>query len=179
MIDSTIAQLNKLRGEPERIVICMEKDHNSASVIWQQRRWRRWRMMDGVTAEDKPAETPEDYRILEMFYIAVDTVLRSMKYWIEKNQPLLKPFSLFAPSGFSKLVKNFKTAHDLLPCLSTFCETYNMYAFRCDDKLFNFARSFKKFDYTTISNSDEDNQEEEEDSDNEKLSPACSLREMV
>ena len=118
-------------------------------------------MMDGETAEDKPAETPEDHWIREMFYVAVDTVLSSMQLRFEKNKPLFKAFSLFTPTHFYELVKNFKTAHNLQPCLNTFCEIYSLDAFRCADELFNFSRSSKKFDNSTIPNSNEDNQEED------------------
>ena len=102
----------------------------------------------------------------------------TMKPRLEKSQPLLRAFCLFAPTCFSKLVKNFRTAHDLQPFLNTFCEIYSLDAFRCADEPFNFARSFKKFDYTTISSSDEDNQEEKDDSDNDKFSAEC-FDEMV
>ena len=92
-----------------------------------------------------------------------------MKHRFEKTTQSVTQSVYFVPSRFSELVKNFKTAHDLQTCVNTFCETYNMDAFRCADELFNFARSFKKFDHTIVSNSDEDNQEED-DSDNDKLS---------
>ena len=36
IINSSIAQLNQLRGKPERIIRCIEKDYDSESVVWQQ-----------------------------------------------------------------------------------------------------------------------------------------------
>ena len=102
----------------------------------------------------------------------------TMKPRLEKSQPLLRAFCLFAPTRFSKLVKNFRTTHDLQPCLNTFCEIYSLDAFRCADKPFNLARSFKKLDYTTISSSVEDNQEEKNDRENDKF-PAQCFDEMV
>ena len=93
-----------------------------------------------------------------------------MKHRFEKYQPLLIAFSVYAASRFSEVVRNFKTAHDLQPRLNTFCKTYNLDAFICIDELFNFVRSFTKFDYTTTSMSHEDNEEEEDDSDDDKLS---------
>ena len=60
-------------------------------------------------------------------------------------------------------MKNFKTAHDLQACLNTFCETYNIDAFRCADELFNFARSFEKFDCSTVCQQEDDDDEGEDD----------------
>ena len=175
MFDSTIAQLNKLRGEPDRIVRCVEQVHDSVNVVWQQTRFRRRRRMDGENAEDEPAETPEEHWKRDTFYVAVDTVLNSIKNRFEKNEPLLKAFSLFAPSRFPELVKNIETAHDLQACLNTFCETYNLDAFRCADELFNFARSFKKFDCASIPKPDE--AEEVEDDDDDEVSSTQLTRE--
>ena len=68
-------------------------------------------------------------------------------------------------------MKNFKTAHDLEACFNTFCKTYNIDAFRCADKLFNFARSFEKFDcslYACQQDDDNDYGEVSGYSDNEQ-----------
>ena len=46
--------------------------------------------------------------------------LESLKNRFEKNQLLLEAFTLFAPSRFQQLVKNFKTSHDLQACLNTY-----------------------------------------------------------
>jgi hypothetical protein len=119
--------------------------------------------MDDENAEDEPAETPEDHWKRNTFYVSVDTILNSLKNRFEKNQPLLQAFSLFAPSRFPQLVKNFKTAHDLQACLNPFCETYNIDAFRCADELFNFARSFEKFDCSTVCQQEDDDDDGEDD----------------
>ena len=106
--------------------------------------------MDDENAEDEPAETQEDDWKRNTFYVSVDTIVNSLRNWFQKNQPLLQAFSLFAPSRFQELVKNFKTAHDLQVCLNTFSKMYNIDAFRCADELFNFARSFEKFDSSSV-----------------------------
>ena len=146
MVESAIDELNELRKEPGRIIKYVEQKHDSPGVTWQQSRVRRRRRMDDKNAQDEPAETPEDDWKRNTFYVSVDAILNSLKNRFEKNQPLLQAFSLFAPSHFPQLVKNFKTAHDLQACLNTFCTTYNIDVFRCADELFNFARSFEKFD---------------------------------
>ena len=64
-------------------------------------------------------------------------------------------------------MKNFKTAHDLQACLNTFCETYNIDAFRRADELFNFARSFEKFDCSTVCQQEDDDDEGEDDEGND------------
>ena len=106
--------------------------------------------MDSKNAEDEPAESPADRWKRNTFYVSVDTVINSMKDLFKKDQPLLQAFSLFAPSRFPELVRNFKATHDLQPSLITFCETYNLNAFRCADELFNFVRSFEKLNRSTI-----------------------------
>ena len=102
--------------------------------------------MDDENAEDEPAETPEDDWKRNTFYVSVDTIINSLKNRFEKNQP----FSMFAPSRFPQLVKIFKTAHDLQARFNTFCNMYNIDAFRCADELFNFACSFEKFDCLSV-----------------------------
>ena len=120
MVESAIDELNKLRKEPERVIKYVEQKHDSPGVTWQESRVRRRRQMDDENCEDEPAETPEDDWKSNTFYVSVDTIINSLKNQFEKNQPLLQAFSLFAPSRFPQLVKNFKTAHDLQACLNTF-----------------------------------------------------------
>ena len=173
MVQSAIDELNELRKKPEQMITCMEQNHDSESVIWLQPRVRRQRRMDDENAKVEPAETPEDHWKRNTFYVSVDTVLNSLKNRFEKNRPLLQAFLLFAPSRFPELVTNFKTAHDLQACLNSFCETYNIDAFRCADELFNFARSFEKFYYSTVSevqddDDDEDDDDYDDDDDDEK-----------
>ena len=93
----------------------------------------------------------------------MDTIINSLKSRFEKNHPLLQAFSLFAPSRFPQLVKNFKTAHDLQACLNTFCKMHNIDAFRCADELFNFARSFEKFDCLSVCQQEDDDDSGEDD----------------
>ena len=108
-VESAIDELNELRKEPERIIKYIKQKHNSPGVTWQESRVRR---MDGENVDDEPAETPEDDWKRNTFYVSVDTIINSLKNRFEKNQQLLQAFSLFAPSRFLQLVKNFKTAHD-------------------------------------------------------------------
>ena len=89
--------------------------------------------MDDEIAQDEPAEKPEDDWKRNIFYVSMDAILNSLKSCFKKKQQLLQAFSLFAPSHFPLLVKNFKTAHDLQACLNTFCITYNIDAFGCAD----------------------------------------------
>ena len=119
--------------------------------------------MNDENAEDEPAETPEDDWKRNTFYVSVDTIINSLKNRFEKNQPLLQAFSLFAPSRFPQLVKNFKTAHDLQARFNTFCKMYNIDAFRCADELFNFARSFEKFDCLSVCQQEDDDDSGEDD----------------
>ena len=163
MVESAIDELNELRKEPERIIKYVEQKHNSPGVTWQESRVRRRRRMDDENAEDEPAETPEDDWKRNTFYVSVDTIINSLKNRFEKNQPLLQAFSLFAPSRFPQLVKNFKTAHDLQACLNTFCKMHNIDAFRCADELFNFARSFEKFDCSSVCQQEDDDDSGEDD----------------
>ena len=85
MVENTIDEFNELCKKPEQMITCMEQNHDSDSMIWQQPRVRRPRRMDGENAEDKPAETPEDHWKHNTFYVSVDTVLNSLKNWFEKN----------------------------------------------------------------------------------------------
>ena len=170
MVEITIDGLNKLRKKLEQIITCMEQNHDSDSVIWQQPRVRRRRRMDGENAEDEPVETPEDHWKRNTIYVSVDTVLNSFKNLFEKNRPFLLAFSLFVPSRFPELVMNFKTAHDLHACLNSFCETYNIDAFRCADKFFNFARSFEKFNYSTVSEVQDDDDYDDDEKDDDDVS---------
>ena len=173
MVESAIDELNELRKEPERIIKYVEQKHDSPGVTWQESRVRRRRRMDDENAEDEPAETPEDDWKRNTFYVSVDTIINSLKNRFEKNQPLLQAFSLFAPSRFPQLVKNFETAHDLQACLNTFCKMHNIDAFRCADELFNFARSFEKFDCSSVcqqeddDDSGEDNDYDDDDDDDD------------
>ena len=129
--------------------------------------------MDDKNAEDEPAETPEDDWKRNTFYVSVDMIINLLKNRFEKNQPLLKEFSLFAPSRSAQLVKNFKIAHDLQACPNTFCKMYNIDEFRCADELFNFARSFEKFDCSSVcqqeddDDSGEDHDYEDDDDDDD------------
>ena len=124
--------------------------------------------MDDKNAEDEPAETPEDDWKRNTFYVSVDMIINLLKNRFEKNQPLLKEFSLFAPSLSAQLVKNFKIAHDLQACPNTFCKMYNIDEFRCADELFNFARSFEKFDCSSVcQQEDDDDSGEDHDYDDD------------
>ena len=64
-------------------------------------------------------------------------------------------------------MKNFKTAHDLEACLNTFCKTYNIDAFRCADELFNFTRSFEKFDCSSVCQQEDGDSGEDDDGDDD------------
>ncbi len=46
VVQSAIDELNELRKKPEQMITCMEQNHDSESVIWQQPRVRRQRRMD-------------------------------------------------------------------------------------------------------------------------------------
>ncbi|CAB4028589.1 zinc finger MYM-type 1-like, partial [Paramuricea clavata] len=112
MVESAIDELNELRKEPERIVRYVEQKHNSPSVTWEQSRIRCRRRMDDENAEDEPAETPEDHWKRNTFYVSVDTILNSLKNRLDKNQPLLQAFSLFAPSRFPQLQEDDDDGED-------------------------------------------------------------------
>ena len=102
--------------------------------------------------------------VFNILHVFVDTIINSLKNRFEKNQPLLQAFSLFAPSRFPQLVKNLiKTAHDLQARFNTFCKMYNIDAFRCADELFNFARSFEKFDCLSVCQQEDDDDSGEDD----------------
>ena len=146
MVESAINELSELRKERERIIKYVEQKHDSPGVTWQESRFRRRRRMDDENAEDEPAETPEDDWKRNTFYVSVDTIINSLKNRFETNQPLLQAFSLFAPSRFPQLVKNFKTAHEV-----------------CADELFNFARSFEKFDCSSVCHQEDDDDSGEDD----------------
>ena len=105
--------------------------------------------------------------VTPFMFLCMDTIINSLTNRFEKNQPFLQAFSLFAPSCFLQLVKNFKTAHDLQVCLNTFCKMQNIDAFRCAEELFNFARSFEKFDCSYVCQQDDDDSVEDDDYDDD------------
>ena len=65
-------------------------------------------MVDGEIAEDEPAETHEDHWISDIIFVAVDMALSSMKFWFEKNQPLLNPFVFVYPNSFLRACEEFQ-----------------------------------------------------------------------
>ncbi|CAB4000210.1 Hypothetical predicted protein [Paramuricea clavata] len=170
MVESAIDELNELCKQPERIIRYVEQKHDSPSVTWEQPRIRRRRRMDDENAEDEPAETPEDHWKRNTFYVSVDTILNSLKNRFEKNQPLLQAFSLFAPSRFPQLVKNFKTAHDLQACLNTFCETNSTVQLSASKKNDDGEDDEGDDDYDGDDGEDNDDDDEEEEDDDDEIS---------
>ena len=50
-------------------------------------------------------------------------------------------------------------------CLNTFCKMYNIDAFACADELFNFTRSFEKFECSFVCQKEDDDHRGEDDDD--------------
>eukprot|EP00794_Sanderia_malayensis_P004362 gene4362-4941_t len=175
MIDSAVAQLATLRGKPEKILESVEQDFNPAEVAWKITRIRNRKLMDGEQMRDDPALTALDYWKRETFYVAMDKVFlkrssMGMEERFKKSQPLLRTFSLFAPSRFPQLLQQYTTFCDLQEALQEFCETYKLDCHRCADELFSFFQTFSKFnrvcpnDDEGYSASDDDDNGDDDDS---------------
>ena len=118
--------------------------------------------MDGEQARDDPALTASDHWKRETFYVAIDKVSNGIKDRFKKSQPLLEAFSLFAPSRFPHLLRQYKAPRDLQKALGGFCHMYKLDCYRCADELFSFYKNFSKFhrvcddDHDTDNDSDDD-----------------------
>eukprot|EP00794_Sanderia_malayensis_P010422 gene10422-11514_t len=145
MIDSAVARLATLRGKPEKILESIEQDFNPAEVAWKITRTRNRKLMDGEQMRDDPALTALDYWKRETFYVAMDKVSMGMEKCFKKSQPLLRTFSLFAPSRFPQLLQQYTTSCYLQEALQEFSETYKLDFHSCADELFSFFKTFSKF----------------------------------
>ena len=58
-------------------------------------------------------ETPELSWQRKTFFVALDTILGSMRRRFDKNRSLFEILAIFAPSNFTYLVKSGKSTQDL------------------------------------------------------------------
>ena len=64
--------------------------------------------MDGEIASDEPETTPISQWKRDTFYVAVDTVMNSMRNRFKKNRSLLQSLAMFTPTVLLNLQKPFK-----------------------------------------------------------------------
>ena len=145
MIESAIAQLAKLKEEPENIIKSVEEEFDPAKVSWNSTRIRSRKMMDSEQARDDPALIASDQWKRETLYVAIDQISSGIRQRCQKSQPLLEAFWLFAPSRFPHLLLLYKTSSDLQKALEGFCQIVKLNCYRCADELFRFFTAFKKF----------------------------------
>eukprot|EP00794_Sanderia_malayensis_P005878 gene5878-6567_t len=162
-----VAQLATLRGKPEKILDSVEQDFNPAEVAWKIANKNTKSQVDGWCGEqmrDDPALTALDYWKRETFYVAMDKVSMGMEERFKKSQPLLRTFSLFAPSRFPQLLQQYTTSCDLQEALQEFCETYKLDCHRCADEIFSFFKTFSKFN--RVCPNDDEGYSASDDNDN-------------
>ena len=112
LIDSVIASLEGMRSVPQDIISIMERSVQDSSNI-QWRTTRVSRRMCRTTQDGEVPESPEESWQRKTFFVALDTILASMRRRFDKNRSLFETLAIFAPSNFSDLVKSGKTAKDL------------------------------------------------------------------
>ena len=163
MIDSAIVQLSKLREEPDTFIKSVEQEFDPSEVSWKSTRRRNQRMMDGEQAIDEPAIAPADHWKRDTFYVAMDKVSNGIRERFKNSQTLLEAFSLFTPSRFPYLLKQYKASRDLQKALEGFCDTYKVDSYRCADELFSFFKSFQKFSLDFQDENDTDSVSSDDD----------------
>ena len=112
LIDSVITSLEGMRSAPQDIIRIMERSVQDASKI-QWRTTRISRRMCRITEDGEVPETPEESWQRKTFFVALDTILGSMRRRFDKNRSLFETLAIFAPSNFTDLVKSGKSTQDL------------------------------------------------------------------
>ena len=90
-------------------------------------------------------ETPEESWQRKTFFVALDTILASMRRRFDKNRSLFETLAIFAPSNFTDLVKSGKTAQDLHCTVAEFCDKFHSNTSQCLQELLSFAAVYHRF----------------------------------
>ena len=144
LIDSVIASLEGMRSVPQDIISIMERSVQDSSNI-QWRTTRVSRRMCRTTQDGEVPESPEESWQRKTFFVALDTILASMRRRFDKNRSLFETLAIFAPSNFSDLVKSGKTAKDLHCTVAEFCDKFHLNTSQCLQELLSFAAVYHRF----------------------------------
>ena len=87
LIHSIIASLEGMRSAPQDIISIMERSVQDSSNI-QWRTTRVSRRMCRITEDGEVPETPEESWQRKTFFVALDTILASMRRRFDKNRSL-------------------------------------------------------------------------------------------
>ncbi|KAL5505388.1 hypothetical protein EMCRGX_G006810 [Ephydatia muelleri] len=143
MIDSVIASLERMRSAPQDIIDIMERSvQDSSSIQWKTRVSRR---MCRNTEDGEVLETSEESWQRKTFFVALDTIIASMRRRFDKNRSLFETLALFAPGNFTDLVKSGKSAQDLHCNVAEFCDKFQLNSNQCLQELLSFAAVYDRF----------------------------------
>eukprot|EP00731_Ephydatia_muelleri_P033572 Em0032g34a len=142
LIDSVIASQEGMRSAPQDIIRIMERSVQDSSNI-QWRTTRVSRRMCRITEDGEVPETPEESWQRKTFFVALDTILASMRRRFDKNGSLFETLVIFVPSKFIDLVKSGITAQDLHCTMAEFCDNLN--TSQCIQEMLSFAAVYHRF----------------------------------
>ncbi|KAL5502010.1 hypothetical protein EMCRGX_G008703 [Ephydatia muelleri] len=144
MIDSVIASLERMRSAPQDIIDIMERSvQDSSSIQWKTTRVSR--RMCRNTEDGEVLETSEESWQRKTFFVALDTIIASMRRRFDKNRSLFETLALFAPGNFTDLVKSGKSAQDLHCNVAEFCDKFQLNSNQCLQELLSFAAVYDQF----------------------------------
>ena len=165
LIDSSLAQLIKLRDSPENVIGLVDKDFVNTS--WKEKRIVRRRLMPGETSRDEPHQTAEMTWRANVFCVAIDSVISGIKNRFEKSRHVLEAFDIFSPNKFKSFSRRYKTCTSITKDIAKFCDTYAIDQDLCAKELYSFANSFHRFSISSnsISTTTNDDNDIEDDTD--------------
>ena len=131
-----------MRSAPQDIIRIMERSIQDSSNI-QWRTTRVSRRMCRITEDGEVPETPEESWQRKTFFVALDTILASMRRRFDKNGSLFETLVIFVPSKFIDLVKSGITAQDLHCTMAEFCDNLN--TSQCIQEMLSFAAVYHRF----------------------------------
>ncbi|KAL5502203.1 hypothetical protein EMCRGX_G008938 [Ephydatia muelleri] len=144
MIDSVIASLERMRSAPQDIIDILERSvQDSSSIQWKTTRVSR--RMCRNTEDGEVLETSEESWQRKTFFVALDTIIASMRRRFDKNRSLFETLALFAPGNFTDLVKSGKSAQDLHCNVAEFCDKFQLNSNQCLQELLSFAAVYDRF----------------------------------
>ena len=77
---------------------------DSSNMQWKTTRVSR--RMCCITEDGEVPETPEESWQRKTFFVALDTILASIRRRLDKNRSLFETLAIFAPSNFTDFVKS-------------------------------------------------------------------------
>ena len=100
-----------------------------------------------ITEDGEVPETPEESWQRKTFFVALDTILGSMRRRFDKNRSLFETIAIFAPSNFNftNLVKSGKSTQDLHCTVAEFCDKFHLNTNQCLQELLSFAAVYHRF----------------------------------